>query len=257
MLHFAWFRDQFKSCSTPSFMVTMMTHPEFALCDSLLGHWSPFVHWNYVDSQWESHFRQMTKLVIFGFFKLLEALTGPQRHGNGHAQPWTCLCCLFFVSEANLCTEMILVARRNIILILSDKWESIAKQTIEFGGCHPQIADQWPQESRSWRKFPPLDWQFQQPTSLWHFQRQTEQWLNRDQMNCGWQKSRLHPKNNKPSFRFQRKPWEPGNCFQKLHVSVNRCWRFLPVSKTEASEKSNLSLLKKKLPEEDQIHIKH
>jgi len=33
------------------------------------------------------------------------------------------------------------------------------------------------------------------------------------------------------------------NYLQQPHDSVNRCWRFLPISKTETSEKSSLSLL--------------
>ena len=54
-----------------------------------------------------------------------------------------------------------------------------------------------------------------------------------------------HVKNNNPSFQPQRKPWEQRNHLQQLHNSIRRCWRFLPINKTETGEQSSLSLLQR------------
>jgi len=46
-------------------------------------------------------------------------------------------------------------------------------------------------------------------------------------------------KNNNSSFTLQRQPWKPRNHLQQLHNNICRCWRFLPVSKTETGEKQS------------------
>jgi len=49
--------------------------------------------------------------------------------------------------------------------------------------------------------------------------------------------------NDHPSLRSQRKTWESRNHLQQLHDSIDRCWKFLPISETETSEKNSLSEL--------------
>jgi len=107
------------------------------------------------------------------------------------------------------------------------------------GNTIPQTADQRPQESQPLRKLPH---QLSNSSNKLHISL-PKNWPPGDQKNPRWQQSGLHVNNNDPSLWPQRNPWEPRNHSQQIHNSINRCWRFLPISETETSEKRSLPLL--------------